>query len=333
MNFHCPISSQLDDWKREFCELRFPTIEGSTDTDSAQKLKNAKLAQENEYLYKYLRYTKDTDFELLLSGNMRFKSPSEFNDAFEFQACSKDIQMQNKVYYRLVTECTSCSIPYDQNADYRTVFAHIIDSKKYPHLIPHASSRDALILTIDAYIPMMINAIPEYVKKQFEVDCYTTTYNNNLMWGHYADGHKGMCIEYEIPIDAKVLHNLYPVFYLNNVLDISDYIIEPIALPLAQMIRSNQLHAPHVRYNPGFCLLLALVKSSDWKYENEWRFVNLTPLGKVMYKLKVTKIFLGMNANNHTEKICNIARGKNIEVFKMEKIAGSFDTDPKLLIY
>ena len=48
--------------------------------------------------------------------------------------------------------------------------------------------------------------IQKIMDQNFAVGCLTTDYRNNLMWSHYADGHKGFCIEYDFK-DLKNINN------------------------------------------------------------------------------------------------------------------------------
>ena len=76
------------------------------------------------------------------------------------------------------------------------------------------------------------------------------------MWAHYADNHKGICIEYNLKnCDNLFLKTLcLPINYVeksDNTLDLSSIVI-------------------HNDYeNSLFMLKTAITKSKDWKYEQE----------------------------------------------------------------
>jgi hypothetical protein len=46
---------------------------------------------------------------------------------------------------------------------------------------------------------------------EFGVVCYSSDYINNLLWAHYADNHKGMCLVFDIP--EEDVPSLYKVSY------------------------------------------------------------------------------------------------------------------------
>lgn len=81
--------------------------------------------------------------------------------------------------------------------------------------------------------------------------CFTHTPSNLLMWAHYADNHKGVCIKYNFSKEEYISSILYPVDYS------TDY-------PRVKFVAIN---------NPGIYEQIFLTKSEDWKYEEEWRIV------------------------------------------------------------
>ena len=99
--------------------------------------------------------------------------------------------------------------------------------------------------------------------------------NNNLMWSHYADEHRGICIEYNFNCaPAEVTRHLYPVQY-------SD--------------KRFTFQNPY-RLKPHQFLLLR--KSTDWKYEKEFRLIyKKSDLPTDSYNIKlncITKIIFGL---------------------------------------
>ena len=74
--------------------------------------------------------------------------------------------------------------------------------------------------------------------------------DDNLMWGHYGDAHKGVCIGYDFSkADEQVKCHLYPVQYSDK--------------------RFSTQNVENVAQHP----FLYLRKSRDWKYEKEFRLI------------------------------------------------------------
>lgn len=107
--------------------------------------------------------------------------------------------------------------------------------------------------------------------------CFSTNYNNTLMWSHYADENKGVCVEYDLSLlehSNPIFKYVYPVIYENNrlfKLDIEEIseIVETQKW-LNYDIKENGIANYDVLLQT---LLLFLFKSKDWEYENEWRII------------------------------------------------------------
>jgi hypothetical protein len=97
------------------------------------------------------------------------------------------------------------------------------------------------------------------VAKKTLVSCFSEINDSIVMWSHYADKHRGFCIEYDfksLPLINKTSVLLYPVVYQSELFDITDYIkSEKNSLSILLGIRA------------------AITKSKEWEYEREWRLI------------------------------------------------------------
>lgn len=97
-----------------------------------------------------------------------------------------------------------------------------------------------------------------YLLDSIKVGCLTTKKDNTLMWSHYADKHRGICIEYDIGkiyekdnlIINKVNYNM-PIITHKSIVDNETLEIDNI----------NRL------------IELFSLKSNEWKYEKEYRIL------------------------------------------------------------
>lgn len=89
--------------------------------------------------------------------------------------------------------------------------------------------------------------------------------SSTLMWAHYADSNKGLCMEYDfngLPvIDGNILRkSIFPIAYTSKPIDVSDLLVDD----------GNQV----CQYPLDAAILCtALNKDSVWQYEKEWRIV------------------------------------------------------------
>lgn len=94
------------------------------------------------------------------------------------------------------------------------------------------------------------------------VCCFSENSKSTLMWAHYADSNKGLCIEYDFnKIPSGILRNaIFPIVYTLNPIDVTDLLSE----------RGCQI----CKYPLDAAVLCtALNKASIWNYEQEWRIV------------------------------------------------------------
>jgi hypothetical protein len=80
--------------------------------------------------------------------------------------------------------------------------------------------------------------------------CFSSSWNNPVLWSHYADSHRGVAIGFEV--SEKLL---FKVSYKNERFD----------LPMDSV--TNQITVDEKTLHT-----LLSRKFSDWKYEKEWRY-------------------------------------------------------------
>lgn len=94
------------------------------------------------------------------------------------------------------------------------------------------------------------------------IKCFSESNKNNLMWAHYADSYKGVCVEYDISklTDTTVLKQIFPVCYLETrrMFGSIEHLMEYI---------KQETEEKELRDTKG----IFLAKSNIWKYEKEWR--------------------------------------------------------------
>jgi hypothetical protein len=82
-------------------------------------------------------------------------------------------------------------------------------------------------------------------------------HSNLLLWGHYADHHKGVCLEFDLERLQKSFPNSAPVSYSNQ--------CDPIDVFDVLLASDDDAHQAERLAN------WVLTKAECWRYENEWR--------------------------------------------------------------
>ncbi len=142
-----------------------------------------------------------------------------------------------------------------------------------------------------------------------------------LMWSHYADHHRGFCIEYNLEIlepQHYMRKNLYPVIYSPHLYSLTTYM-----RGLASTDRSEfQVNEP---------LLGVLHKYVGWEYEQEWRALFVTngiAPDHVHAVPKASRVFLGTKMENAAAReIADICSTKGIQVLKMRMALDRFQLE------
>ena len=106
---------------------------------------------------------------------------------------------------------------------------------------------------------MQRNKMREKIRNNYKVSCFSECHNSILMWSHYANQHKGICLEFSMKkVELEIRKRIFPVAYHQNMFNLSDYLDEESS---ANCIKNQKY--------PFLCLFL---KDIGWIYENEWRY-------------------------------------------------------------
>lgn len=149
------------------------------------------------------------------------------------------------------------------------------------------------------------------IDNMFRVGCLCTDYKNRLMWSHYADGHKGFCIEYDFSCDSKMLSELLilPVVYSKERPKF------PWNVALAKEKESKEVK------NAGARTMIRslLTKDEAWSYEDEWRIISLASSGTANIKMPpISCIYIGaLCSQENRETLIKIARSINVPIKQM----------------
>ena len=134
----------------------------------------------------------------------------------------------------------------------------------------------------------------------FRVFCSTDNYDNLLMWAHYGDKHKGVCIEYNTNsiitnVEAEMRQHGYNLIIVGNAI---------------YSKRRKKLKPIKNYFSINNLIEAAFLKDKHWEYESEFRFVivdfnGFIKQGKqnsgISVKVNIDNIYLGVNMDNTTK--------------------------------
>jgi hypothetical protein len=192
-----------------------------------------------ETLYKYIRWSdkpRDKIKHILFKNRFYFADPTTFNDPFD----SKIPIIFNEAY-RASEKFHEDFLRIDNKLG-KTNFteSEIKQLAKEYYLNPKRKIYDT---------EKMTQSIHKSIKEKIRISCFSTKRDNMLMWSHYADSHQGICIGF---------HTFY-------------FLLDP------SLVMLNKVN--YVTRFPKFekleSLPIVTTKSAVWKYENEYRLVNI----------------------------------------------------------
>ena len=150
---------------------------------------------------------------------------------------------------------------------------------------------------------------------KFGIFSLSKTYRDELLWSHYANSHKGFCIEYDLKqllTGQNANHRYFDVQYSNNIPTLDLSIISEKVDPDAS-----------IKTMLGY-------KSERWSYENELRIITEVQ-GNNSYDYRAVKaIYFGLKTPKSTiSKTMKTLQGRKIKYYQMHLKPNSFQFEAK----
>jgi len=211
-------------------------------------------------LYKYHGINKFL-FKLLSENKLWFSRPDRFNDPFDcsvqfdFGATQAQAQKSLENIIR-ITEGDG--------------FGQLFEKFRLQHIEPGG---------INALLNL---AFQTFYNERLSICCFSEVASSILMWSHYANQHKGVCLGFQVQDGNLLQRKIIPVNYYENypVVKIYEYADTFFSL-LMQNIAS---------------------KARDWDYEYEWRAVMTGKEGLYEFdKTDLQQVIFGANTTKANE--------------------------------
>jgi hypothetical protein len=206
---------------------------------------------------------------VLENSTLRWTRPSEFNDPFDHQVSYRFKFSKDELSAALFEEIERL-IYLDEEVVFvaeKLLNKMVILLRSVKEKIPKSELVEKLRTgciesseNFEGY-KQKLNDLLESTLNQSRVLCVAETNENVVMWSHYADSHKGICLRLECvdEVDTSLLV-AKPVTYTDefpSFIGLDDY-VKYLTGQDDPMMASLLMNA-------------AYLKHSDWGYENEWR--------------------------------------------------------------
>ena len=227
------------------------------------------------YLYKY-RAINDNTIKTIAENKLFFSNPYNFNDPYD------------------------CNVSVERNSSEEEI-------RKWGLRL--GANKE----NID-WVVKQIKADPEYVQKIIMVNlsrcgicCFSTIFDSILMWSHYADYHKGICLKFDVTKDPDLFNPPLEVKY-SRVLPHYDHFISDKEIFFEKFIQT---------------------KYADWSYESEFRIFkteeHINRNKSRIFKFKneaLTEIIFGTNTSEEDikiiKKLCEKSGKNHVKFSKMK---------------
>lgn len=260
-------------------------------------------------LYKYLSFNENT-MESLTLHKAYFSDPINFNDPLdckptisidvdddalekvvcglikkrsekEFSILAKKLRMKEEAIAQRVGLLSETEVKrFLKDVNYYSTDPEINDPIKY--------KRDRYKQTIEQEV---LNVFRRGIL------CLSKKFDSPLMWSHYANNHKGLCVEYDMEYSGK--NKAKKIIYGGS----RELKVSLIEKWLNQGVVPEEIE--------NVCLL---TKSKEWSYESEWRLFG--PIGISGVEAKIKSIIFGLNCKETTKAIVINTISKTIKDVK-----------------
>ena len=282
-----------------------------------------------DYFYKYVDI--DTTEKILANRSFRYNSPLEFNDPFDIQ--TKLVPEYNldqfplkamELIERYVKNDISIPGPGNEFTEAILLLRDGAKNQGYKKEEIEKTTFPIFGYMLDEYKHLIsqLNAHWQRSMAKSRVFCVTEEHDNLLMWAHYAKDHTGSVIkiatlpEKDTPLSVakKVKYKAKPIQFYSL-----DVIIEWLLFGAEPDLRKFE-YTTHAHR-----------KSKIWKYEKEWRVVDMCDyenktdlyVDHTFYPQQLLSILFGCNACNKTiTRLTAIAKDINpdVNIYKAKKM-------------
>ncbi|MCX5909140.1 MAG: DUF2971 domain-containing protein [Deltaproteobacteria bacterium] len=246
-------------------------------------------------IYKYVSIKR---IDILVNEHIRFTQPPSFNDPFDtypyFKAVARNEQVNN--YFNSNewwNDQANEKILNDSWTEQQNKFKMNIPFEYVKHQLKETMVhfqpfiKDLLIESASMKKQPFREAILENILRAINntigIFCLTENPNNLLMWAHYADSYKGLCIEFDEKNkffdqrnkDNEFRNHLRKVTYSQN---------RPEVILFNAGAKNIDLDS--------WMKQIFWTKCQDWEYEKEWRIIKTLDECKTIKEINGEKIYL-----------------------------------------
>jgi hypothetical protein len=170
-----------------------------------QRVYGEDVKEHDMLLYKY--FPENTGMLTLDNQFLKLSAPVEFNDPYENWPYIK--KYSYKDFSRL----------YDTKEKRENLYERIKNSgivtnkDEFYKKVKDTRFKAAVLAAESKIIQEWIDTYQQHISEKIRIGCFTSDPCNILMWGHYADCHKGIALGFDFSGDSNLMEHLFRVHY------------------------------------------------------------------------------------------------------------------------
>lgn len=291
----------MENWQNDIMHLLF---DACADESSTRKAVDIVLENMPNHLYKYRNPSENSiaalEHDFIFSSRL-----DTMNDIFEapiFIPENALVQCLNDFYQTMLGRFPK---PLPKTIQELSVKLQDFFLCDIPDISDSVIPKEKVSRLIQNQIERIYNGLRINLQSQYNVFCLSEVNDCELMWAHYANEHKGFCIEYDVRATNK-----RTLFLRESTL--------PINYTDEKYVTIDQLNLTNEKTG-RFCMEASIIKSTAWSYEREWRtFFKSKEEHQKEDFFPVTAVYLGARISNEIEtRLLSICKTKGIPVYKM----------------
>lgn len=226
------------------------------------------------YIYQYKANNHNT-LKMFINSEIYCNSPKNFNDPFDCKINVKSNYSQQEI------EKFFSQWDYSDLGNEKTNYE---------------SFKKECLKNNSAFVNLIHHSFNE-IRNKIGVACFSKNNDNLLLWSHYADSHKGICVKFDVTKSLDFFENMNLVRYSKEYA-ITDYINNK-----TDIIEKG-----------------ILMKSKDWEYEEEVRVWHEGSKSYPINREAIQEVIFGLNiSDNEIETYINLFVNSGYNYLKLKK--------------
>jgi hypothetical protein len=252
-------------------------------------------------LYKYQPFNAQT-LENLTTASVWFSAPINLNDPYDCDLAGIDPAKLTEADFQLALDHMQELTP-EQTARW------------CPGGVMTLRFRESLV----KYLEQVFDEHRADRRQRRGIACFSERYDDIVMWSHYANGHRGFCLEFDTAI--KPFSSAKPVTYND------DFPSVPLSLLFSDACTDADTDV--------LLQAFVLTKAKCWEYEQEWRAMHMEPGKGFGYGPRgLTGLYIGAAMPDaQREIIFRILSGTAVKFYVMRRDKRGFRLSSKRVTY